>query len=115
MGADANHYFQIPILLEPVQNNGETVLYRSALDQHWNGEQWEDQAEFIALQHRLRAVIAGLTNDDEQPLIDLTCDLIRIGHDIIANDLSASGWITRTLMLRVLLSAAGLQNRIGHE
>lgn len=107
-GAEQGHYFQIPRLLMPISDHGETVMYRSALDQHWDGESWQDQADLAALQERLRAVAIGVAQGDESQLIDLVCDIIKIGHDIIPVDLCASGWITRTLLLRVLMAAMDL-------
>lgn len=109
-GSMTGHWWNVPVLLTPTTDgDGKPVLYRSALDQHWNGEEWTDPTDLVGLQERLREValnVAGGQVSDDRALVGLVSDLLMLGHLIHPRELAASGWLTRSLLLRVLIAAA---------
>lgn len=109
-GSVQGHYWRVPVLLTPELNEkGDAVLYRSALDQQWVDGQWTDAGPLAALQQRLKAVALdvganGARTDGE--LVALVGDLLALGHDLHPHELNKSGWLTMVVLLRVLIAAA---------
>lgn len=110
VGSVNGHWWNVPVLLTPtLDGDGKAVLYRSAVDQHWNGNEWTDPADLADLQERLRQVainVAGGLVSDDRALVALVSDLALLGHLLHPSELAASGWLTRSLLLRFLIAAA---------
>lgn len=109
-GSVNGHWWQVPVLLAPlVDGSGNAVLYQSALDRSWNGKEWIDPADLTELQTRLHQVAFGLANGtvaSDAELVRVVTDLLSLGHHLHAAEMAAAGWLTHTLLLRILLAAA---------
>ncbi len=117
-GSQRSHWWNVPVLLTPEMDDaGNAVLYRSALDQAWNGTTWVDPADLAGLQERLRHVAldvaGGLVNGDAE-LVALVAEILLLGTNLQPGELSASGWLTRSFLLRVLLAAADIPLERAH-
>ena len=109
-GANDGHWWQAPVLLSPFKDDdGNPIAYQSALDQHWNGAAWVDAADLEPLQERLRQVAINVGNGQvksDADLFQLVSDILLLGHYLHPHDLAASGWLTKAVLLRVLITAA---------
>lgn len=109
-GTHDGHWWQVPVLLCPFKDDdGNPIAYQSALDQHWNGTTWVDAVELEPLQERLRQVAINVGNGQvktDSDLCALVSDILLLGHNLHSHDLAASGWLTKAVLLRVLIAAA---------
>ena len=105
VGAQPEHTWHIPILLEPTR-----LGWMSALDGIWDGESWS-AGELARLQEPLLAIANGVQQGDdatrEADFRRLAIDLLALGHLVDEDLLIAAGWLSESLMLRVVLTAAG--------
>ena len=111
-GSQRSHWWNVPVLLTPEMDDaGNAVLYRSALDQSWDGRAWVDPSDLGNLQERLRHValdIAGGLVSGDADLVALVAEILLLGTNLQPGELSASGWLTRSFLLRVLLATADI-------
>lgn len=111
LGHDFNHWWSLPVLLRPVcGEDGAPRYFVSALDRIWSNDGWADPVDLAALQNRIRNVAQNVCgeNIDEKQLIDLVCDLIKMGHNIESCELVASGFISFDFALRVIVACASI-------
>jgi hypothetical protein len=105
IGAQTDHTWQIPVLLEPSRAG-----WMSALDGIWDGESWS-AGDLAAMQEPLLAIANGVQQGDdstrEADFRRLAIDLLKLGHHIDEDLLIAAGWLSESLMLRAVLTAAG--------
>lgn len=107
-GVLAGQHWRIPVLLTPADGNPE-LGYLSAVDQVLGEHGWS-AGDLVDLQAPLLAIAAGvpLHQDPEvrnATILQLTIDLLAIGHWIDRTLLIHTGWLTETLQMEVILAA----------
>ena len=112
-GAQHDHTWQIPVLLERGENG-----YTSALDGVWDGTGWT-AGELAKLQSQLLALVNGIAQGDpafnlEQSLRELAFALLAVGHWIDEPLLAVTGWFSEQLLARTILAATD-QRSVPHD
>lgn len=114
-GSEVDQAWRVPVLLMPEGRdaNGDALAFVSALNDSWNGANWEIDPGMVDIQRRLLAVahgiaLAGTLEDDNRAIVELVVAILAIGHHVSMAEIVAARWLTRALYLRVLLAAAGL-------
>lgn len=111
-GIRADHWWMVPVLLTPeLDQEGRSVIYVTALDQSWRGDRWADPHDLVELQRRLLNACLAMAPEklSEQALNELAhlvTDLLKMHHDVTADEMIAGGWLTLNVMLRILTTAA---------
>jgi hypothetical protein len=113
-GRDPAQVWRVPKLVEPVTDEaGEVVLFKGALDCTWTGKGWTLPPRLQELQRSLLTVChdlgRGALRLDSMACVDLAIGILGEGHTIDAEEVTAAGWVTEVLVVRVLLAAAGMR------
>lgn len=114
-GAKPEHIWRVPALLDPVYDkDGSTILmFKSALDRLWTGNGWDTPADVSDIQRRLLSVCHALGTDrtslGSDDAVRVAIDILRLGHEFDAYEVTKAGWISEVLTVRVLIAACGME------
>lgn len=114
VGAHQDHTWRVPVMLEPVMDEtGNPVLFKSALDRVWTGNGWDAPPEIDGLMRRLLSVCheigrggASLTSPEA---VDAALDALALGHIFDRGEIIEEGWVSEVLVLRTLLATCGME------
>ena len=113
-GAFEGHEWIVPVLLKPVPVRSKNLVLVSNLDQLWIEGKWQDDPATTSLLTRLLTVAHGgpiSLQPEVRPVIELCADIISLGHQCLTMaELEATGWISQTFFLQLILTAAGLKD-----
>jgi hypothetical protein len=114
-GAHPGHIWSIPVLL----HGSEEAGWKSALDRTWRGrDAWAVSPLLADLQTDLLRVAAGVpiaTDPDlnAQALIHLATRVLGLVYHLTDDELAALGWISESLVLRIIVAALGQRPPMG--
>ncbi|HYG69178.1 MAG TPA: hypothetical protein VD838_16020 [Anaeromyxobacteraceae bacterium] len=113
-GARPDHYWRVPVLLQPDGKGEGRSIFVSALDRVWKGgDTYADPADLAALQRRVLEVCYGVAKDGDHKrhrtsLGVLVADILAVGHHVSPFEIIAGEWLSEVVELRVLLAAADM-------
>ncbi len=108
-GAHHDHVWRVPVLLTPnVEAAGTTWL--SACDRLYSSTGWRDADDLDALQQPLLAVAQNIRQhqgeaENNKALTNLAIELLALGHWIDPALLELAGWLSETMVFRILVAA----------
>lgn len=104
-GIAPEHRWQVPVLLTS-QIDDEAVRWSSALDQVLGSQGWAPPAAFAAIQETLMALVTDRLAGDQEALLTRTAlELLTFGQHGDRDLWQLLGWISETLICRVLMAA----------
>lgn len=115
-GSDPTHLWRVPKLVEPVLgDDGEILLFKSALDNVWTPAGWSLPPAMQDLQRRLLGLCHGIGTDkirlDAPEAVGMALDVLGQGHEFDVYEVAAAGWVTEVLVIRALLAGCGMRDQ----
>lgn len=113
-GALPSHWWRVPVLLTPADPKDPGNPDKgsvSALDRIRHRGGWSAPEALRSAQERLLAVtlgyeLAGTLEERNAAVVALAVDLLGLGHHVTEFELDTYGWLTESLVDRVLIAAA---------
>lgn len=108
-GAQPDHVWRVPVLLTPSVDIAGTT-WQSACDRLYNQDGWRDADDLAALQQPLLAIAQNVRQHQDEKannaaLTEIAISLLSLGHWIDADLLEAAGWLSETMIFRILVAA----------
>ncbi len=116
-GVVKGHAWRVPVLLQPDRvpeiPGREPDTYVSALDSVWTKEGWKDPDDLATIQRLLLEVALNIGKAEdfdtsERELVQVVAAVLGLGHHVSVHELERSGWLSKALLLRVLLTTLDL-------
>lgn len=108
-GAEADHWWRVPILIEK-----QGPAYGSALDRLWDGKGFGPPADLEPLQRQVLTITEGIPLAETAEARDIACgvlaaQLLELGQWVDGDLLACLGWLSEDMMRRVILAACGVR------
>jgi hypothetical protein len=116
-GVTPGHWWRVPVLLQPdragEEFGREPDYYVSALDGVWTSRGWQDPPELTALMRLLLEVAMNIGESkdfekSERELVEIVAQVLAQGHHVSIHELERGAWLSKALLLRVLLATLDL-------
>lgn len=122
VGAEDGHWWRVPVLLTPEDPAAPERGLVTALDRRITPDGLQVAPMLMACQRRLLAIALGVplacledpqadsVDADNHHLIALVGDLLATGQHVHVDEMAAFGWLTESLLIRVVEAACDLDH-----
>jgi hypothetical protein len=111
VGVEAEHRWQVPVLITP-RIDLDSITWSSALDRTFTPDGWTDPEDLASMVEDLMTAacaptfqLVSDTDENERALAELAIKLLQVGHHIDPVLMEAMGWMSETMLGRILLAA----------
>jgi hypothetical protein len=104
-GVDSSHEWCVPTLLHlgPEKDGRRTLT--SAIPAIYRDYQWQTPKEFNEIIDRLGAWLRSSGEPDREDAMALAVDILAVNYHISIHEISAAGWFSEDLILRIISAA----------
>jgi hypothetical protein len=113
-GAKSDHFWQIPVLLTPLEPDDRTKGFRSGVDRiaatdgAFVAPEAIEQLQILLLMVVRRIPLAKTEKARNQAMVDLAQRIAGLTHYVSRHEFLIAGWMSETLMTRIVHAAIDL-------